>query len=198
MVDDVGVDVHGLVLAAGAGHRYGGPKVLVDGWLARTLNALREGGCARMTVVLGADSDRAKTLVPPDVSVVVAEDWANGMGASLRAGIEAATGSDAVLVTLVDLPDVGPDVVRRLVGLMRDRSTLLRATYGGRPGHPVLLGRDHLAGVAASVCGDRGAREYLDSHGVALVECGDLATGRDVDVECARDEALPAAVEGDQ
>jgi CTP:molybdopterin cytidylyltransferase MocA len=49
------------------------------------------------------------------------------------------------------------------------------------PGHPVLLGRDHWAGVVETSTGDRGARDYLASHEVALVECGDLATGADVD-----------------
>ena len=49
------------------------------------------------------------------------------------------------------------------------------------PGHPVLLGRDHWAGVAATATGDAGARDYLRGRDVTLVECGDLATGRDVD-----------------
>jgi len=175
------VIVHGLVLAAGAGRRYGGPKALVGGWLDHALAALAEGGCPDRTVVLGAAAEQARALVPEGVGVVVADDWADGMGASLRAGLAALADSDAVLVTLVDLPDVGPDVVRRLVDRAVDRSALARATYEGRPGHPVLLGHDHLAGAAASVHGDAGAREYLAAHGAVLVECGDLATGRDVD-----------------
>jgi CTP:molybdopterin cytidylyltransferase MocA len=58
---------------------------------------------------------------------------------------------------------------------------LRRATYDGRPGHPVLLAHAHWDGVATSAEGDRGAREYLASHEVILVECGDLASGEDVD-----------------
>ena len=58
---------------------------------------------------------------------------------------------------------------------------LARAAYDGVPGHPVLLGRDHWAGVAAAATGDRGARDYLAAADVVLVECGDLASGRDVD-----------------
>ena len=173
--------VHGLLLAAGAGRRYGGPKALVDGWLDHALTALAEGGCAERTVVLGAEAERVRALVPAGVGVVVADDWAEGMGASLRAGLSALADSDAVLVTLVDLPDVGADVVRRLVAGAEDVRALARATYDGRPGHPVLFGRDHLAGAAASAHGDTGAREYLAAHEAALVECGDLATGYDVD-----------------
>ena len=62
-----------------------------------------------------------------------------------------------------------------------DRAALIRTTYDGRPGHPVLLGREHWAGVRAAAVGDRGARDYLAHHALVEVECGDLATGRDVD-----------------
>ena len=179
----------GLLLAAGAGSRMGTPKALVhddDGtsWLRRAVGALRGGGCDRVTVVLGAAAQEARALlVDVDVAVVVAEDWAEGMGASLRAGLAALAPLDGqvAVVTLVDLPDVGADVVRRVAGLGADPGVLARAAYDGEPGHPVLLGRSHWAGVAKSATGDRGAREYLAAHPVTVVECGDLASGRDVD-----------------
>jgi len=174
----------GLLLAAGGGRRMGRPKALVEDWLLGAVTALREGGCAHVVVVLGAAADQAAPLlVGHDVDVVVAEDWDEGMGASLRAGLTAlsAGAEEAVLVSLVDLPDVGPDVVRRLLDQPVSATTLARAAYDGRPGHPVLIGREHWAGVVASAQGDRGARAYLDANEVLLVECGDLATGRDVD-----------------
>mgnify|MGYP006144544147 CR=1 FL=1 len=58
---------------------------------------------------------------------------------------------------------------------------LARASYDGRPGHPVLLGRHHWAAVSQSAVGDRGARDLLATSDTVLVECGDLATGADVD-----------------
>ncbi len=61
------------------------------------------------------------------------------------------------------------------------RDDLVRATYAGRPGHPVLLGRDHWAPLAASASGDVGARAYLRERMVHEVSCEDLATGRDID-----------------
>jgi CTP:molybdopterin cytidylyltransferase MocA len=64
-------------------------------------------------------------------------------------------------------------------------TTLRRAAFAGRPGHPVVLGRDHWAGVLAETDGDRGARGYLAAHDVVLVECGDLASGVDVDTRPA-------------
>jgi CTP:molybdopterin cytidylyltransferase MocA len=166
----------------------GMPKALVrdgDGtsWLQRSVAALVDGGCAAVTVVLGARADEARSLVPADVAVVVADDWADGMSASLRAGLAALADADAdaVVLTLVDLPDVTAAVVRRVVAAGVAPATLSRAAYDGRPGHPVVIGRDHWAGVAEAAAGDQGAKPYLAAHDVTLVECGDLATGRDVD-----------------
>ncbi len=107
------------------------------------------------------------------------------MGASLRAGLTALATAPvevtAALVSLVDLPDVGDDVVRRVLGSGAGQDVLARASYDGVAGHPVLLGRGHWPGVVAAATGDRGARDYLRGRDVRLVECGDLATGRDVD-----------------
>lgn len=176
----------GLLLAAGAGRRFGGPKALArdeDGtsWLLRSLQALRP--CAEIVVVLGAEAERAAALLPMSVSRIRADDWAEGMGASLRAGLSAvgATSHESALVSLVDLPDVDAAVVARLVAAATGPDVLARAAYDGVPGHPVLLGRDHWAGVIETATGDLGARDYLAAHEVALVECGDLATGVDVD-----------------
>lgn len=177
------VTVHGVVLAGGAGSRMGMPKALVPGWLPHAVEVLLDGGCAEVVVVLGARAAEARPLVPADATVVVAEDWAEGMSRTLRAGLMALADGDATaaLVHLVDLPDVTADVVRRVLSAGAGRAALARATYDGRPGHPVLLGRDHWAGVLAGTEGDRGARGYLASHQTAPVECGDLASGADVD-----------------
>jgi CTP:molybdopterin cytidylyltransferase MocA len=183
------VTVHGVLLAAGAGTRMGQPKALVraaDGepWLVRAVRTMVEGGCDQVDVVLGAAAEQALPLLDgTGASAVVAGDWDEGMSASLRAGLRAAsvTDADAVLVSLVDLPDVSAEVVRRVLASGVDATTLRRAAYAGRPGHPVVIGRDHWAAVGAEVSGDRGAGGYLADHDTEVVECGDLATGRDVD-----------------
>jgi CTP:molybdopterin cytidylyltransferase MocA len=151
-------------------------------WLADAVRLLLTGGCAHVVVVLGAGADEARALVPADprVTVVVAERWADGLGESLRAGLAQATG-DAVVITLVDLPGTPVDVVVRLTTTW-DRRTLRQAVYAGRPGHPVLIGADHWATLAATLEGDRGARPYLVAHGVVEVECADLHDGLDEDV----------------
>ena len=181
------MSAHGLLLAAGAGSRMGTPKALVSDdagpWLPRGVSTLLDGGCTAVTVVLGAAVDEAMSLVDGlGVDVVVAHDWAEGMSASLRSGLRSLEGRDtdaeAAVVHLVDLPDVGSDVVERAIAR---GAALARASYGGVPGHPVLIGRPHWSPVAASVSGDQGARDYLRAHDAVLVECGDLAPGVDVD-----------------
>lgn len=169
----------------------GRPKALVRDrtgvpWLARAVAVLREGGCDRVTVVLGAAAEEAGALVTgmPGLSLVRAVDWADGMGASLRAGLvslEFDTEVEVALIHLVDLPDVTAAVVRRVAAAATGPESLARATYDGTPGHPVLLGRDHWPGVTAAAIGDQGARAFLADHPTSSVECGDLATGRDVD-----------------
>ena len=111
----------------------GQPKALVrdpDGtsWLNRAVDTLSAGGCNPVVVVLGAEAERAVDILnerqDADLPVrwVVATDWAEGMSASLRRGLEAATDTLAttVVVTLVDLTDVGPDVVQRVVEAVGD------------------------------------------------------------------------------
>jgi molybdenum cofactor cytidylyltransferase len=178
--------VAGLVLAAGGGSRFGGPKALArtpagDPWLALAVAALRAGGCDDLVVVLGAGEAEARALVPAGARVVVADDWAEGLGASLTAGLAALPSRAAALITLVDLPGLPSAVCERLLAEPLTPTVLRRAGYGGRPGHPVLVGTQHRRPLAATLAGDHGGRAYLDRHGVEQVECGDLFDGVDVD-----------------
>lgn len=168
----------------------GGPKALLprpDGRtaVAEAVTRVRAAGCDPLAVVVGAAADEVTGAVGDAAFVVVARDWESGMGASFRAGLRWAatlpTSVNAVLVTLVDLPDVGIDVYERLQEAAGGPETLARATYDGTPGHPVVLGRDHWAAATRGAVGDRGARAYLEIAPVTLIECGDLATGRDTD-----------------
>lgn len=176
-------EVTGIVLAAGAGSRAGGPKALrrsPDGepWVAHSARVLLEAGCARVVIVLGAHAAQAHDLVPVDarISCLVATQWRRGLSESLRVGLAAATG-DAALITLVDLPGMSAPVAGRVLAA----GVLAQAVFAGRPGHPVLIPADHWIGVAETVEGDHGARPYLVEHGAREVECGDLWDGTDRD-----------------
>ncbi|MFI6074511.1 NTP transferase domain-containing protein [Actinoplanes sp. NPDC051343] len=193
------MEVAGLVLAAGAGRRYGMPKALIayQGRLLvqRAADTLREAGCIRTSVVLGAGAERVREAAPDLPATVVNVDWAAGMGSSLRAGLAALVGgaADAAVILLVDMPGVTAEAVRRVIAEVdagagplpaAARGALAMGGYDGRRGHPVLLGRDHWAGVAAAAVGDRGARDYLRAHAdrVRVVPVGDVADDSDIDV----------------
>ena len=174
--------VTGLLLAAGAGRRFRRPKALVPGWVGHAVHTLYGGGCDRVVVVLGADSDAARLNVPQAASVVVNENWECGLSASLVTGLRTLSGTDAAAIHLVDLPDVGPSVVARVIsGATPD--ALARAVYHGRPGHPVLIGSAHWSRVLTTATGDSGAHAYLSTRHVDQIECSDLADGNDIDYD---------------
>ncbi|MGY4710226.1 nucleotidyltransferase family protein [Mycolicibacterium sp. CBM1] len=169
----------GVLLAAGAGIRYGMPKVLASQgrWLDAAVAAL--SGCDEVVVVLGA----AVLDVPAPARAVIADDWRHGMGASLRAGLAAVGDADFAVVLTVDTPDIGADVVDRVLAAARScDSGIARATYGARPGHPVVIARRHWPALGETLTGDEGARRFLAGRSdVAAVDCSDLATGIDID-----------------
>jgi CTP:molybdopterin cytidylyltransferase MocA len=182
------MEIAGLVLAAGAGRRYGMPKALAayrgELLVRRAAGTLRAAGCARTLVVIGAQAPHVR-LAAPELDFAENQDWATGMASSLRTGLAALAGTPAaaVVVLLVDMPGVTPEAVRRVAALAGP-AALVVGGYGDRRGHPVLLGRQHWTGVAQTAGGDRGARDYLHAHDgqVRVVPVGDVADDLDLDV----------------
>jgi nicotine blue oxidoreductase len=178
----------GVVLAAGAGVRFGGPKALaqLDGerLVDRAVRTLRDGGCASVLVVEGAAS-----VVPVDAEVVVNPDWAQGMGSSLRAALAVLrprTDVQAAVLMLVDTPWVTSVAVHRVVArhdVPGAPALAVQASYDGVPGHPVLLDRSTWDEVAVLSSGDQGARGWLRRHSdqVVRVDCTGFGDPRDVD-----------------
>jgi CTP:molybdopterin cytidylyltransferase MocA len=174
----------GVVLAAGEGVRFGGPKApyvyrgerLVDLAVA----TLRTGGCERVVVVLGSWVGD----VPSADEVLINSEWRLGISTSLSISLKAAAAStaDRLCIMLVDLPGITPLAVQRVLA---SKNELATATYGGAPSHPVMLMRSHWAPLAQSLTGDSGARKYLIQHRglVEEIAIDDIADGNDLDYQ---------------
>ena len=187
--------VAAVVLAAGGGRRYGMPKALVEyegSLLVERAVRTAKAVCDPVLVVLGAQAVDVWQRADLDGATELANrDWETGMASSLRTGLDGlrgwpgvvgrAGGIDAALVTLVDMPGMTSAALQRVAELARP-DALAVATYDGVRGHPVLLGREHWAGVVETATGDEGARRYLAAHEVTEVDCSGLADPLDLDV----------------
>lgn len=174
-------DVAFIVLAAGAGRRFGGPKQLAPLAGRPLLQHVVDVAPDPLTVVLGAYADEIRAAVDLDgARIVVCADWEEGQAASLRAGVAAVGKVDAAVVLLGDMPFVTPQVIVGALDHLTGRWDAVRTLYHGAPGHPVVLGRRVLDAVPG-LRGDVGARALLDAYRVRQWEAGQLADPVDID-----------------
>ena len=173
----------GLVLAAGAGTRFGAQtKQLAElrgkPLLQHAVDAMSV--VLPCVVVLGYDAEAIRSRVDFGAArVVVCEDWARGQGFSLRRGVAALPGADAVAITLGDQPFITPQVIAGALDQLEGHDAV-RVVYGGAPGHPVVLSRRVMDAVG-ELDGDVGARELLARFRVRNWEAGHLCSAADVD-----------------
>jgi CTP:molybdopterin cytidylyltransferase MocA len=183
--------IGGLVLAAGAGTRFGSAKQLAEfegrPLLEHAVRAMVASPVGRVVVVLGSGAEDVLAEVDlHGADAVVCERWAEGMSASLACGLAELSGCEAVVVTLGDQPLITPDSIRRVIAGRHEGVAAVRATYGGVPGHPVLLER-RLFERMRDVTGDHGARNLLISMHTREIPCDDLGGGQDVDTPAQLD-----------
>ena len=162
-----------VVLAAGASTRLGEPKQLIqvegERLLRRTVRLATEAGCAPVVAVLGFEAERMReALAGTGAQMVENEDWAEGMGSSLRAGMGAVSGvepaSAGVLLLVCDQPRLK---VEHLQNLLRTHAAgdapITASLYDGRTGVPAVFSRG-LFPELLKIAGDRGAREVIRRH----------------------------------
>jgi len=161
-----------VVLAAGEGSRFGGPKQRL--LLPEVLARVAESPVDEIVVVSGAYELELPENVATATRLVHCPDWDVGPGATLRCGI-AVLGADveAAVVIMADGPRLSPEAVARVVAGWRKTGGIVAASYGGDRGHPLVVGREEWANVPDAGLRARPAR---------LVACDDLGAPGDVDV----------------
>jgi molybdenum cofactor cytidylyltransferase len=178
--------IGGIVLAAGEGRRFGGPKQLAMLHGRPLLEYAIEAQSSvptieRVVVVLGARAQEVMREVDfQHAEPLVCDRWAEGLAASLRAGVEQLADAEAVIVTLGDQPGITPQVVAMILDHADCSAPAARAVYEGRPGHPVLIKRE-LFPQLRSLRGDVGARPVLDAVNAKEVEAAHICSPQDVD-----------------
>ena len=194
-------DVTAVVLAAGAGSRFGGGKLLasIEGRpvLQHVLDRLAEAGVGDVVVVLGGDADAVEEAIEWRREQRVRNpDPGRGLSSSVRIGIDALDeGVDGALIVLGDQPMVSVETIRALLDASLDGARpIVVPVYAGDAGrNPVLVGRDAF-GLVGEVAGDRGLGPIIAAHPELVQEVPvDVASNPDIDTRADLVAALQAA-----
>ncbi|QYF87384.1 NTP transferase domain-containing protein [Brevundimonas sp. PAMC22021] len=182
---------HAVVLAAGAGRRFGGGKLLAD-WRGEplVLAAVRSALAARVdevVLVVGADAAAvtaaADTAGDPRLRIVPASDWAQGLGASLAAGVRSLPpDAEKMVVFLGDMPAIPEGLADQLLDALDGPHVAARTVSPHGPAHPVAFARD-VFDALGELTEDQGAKSLLAALGprVASVFTDDPGVVFDVD-----------------
>jgi molybdenum cofactor cytidylyltransferase len=180
--------IAGVLLAAGAGRRFGGRKLLhpLPGGSAPlgilAWEHLRSALSWSVVVVRTGDEEVGALYRAAGAQVVVSAEAERGMGHSLASGVRATASAAGWVIGLADMPRVQPQTIRMIAQALASGARIAVPVYQGARGHPVGFSaslRDRLLACA----GDAGARALLQEHAaevvkVAVDDCGVL---QDVD-----------------
>ena len=186
-----GLDVAAVILAAGGSRRMGTANKLLEDMggiplIQQAVNAALASRASRVIVVTGFEADRmADALAGSEVELALNPDWEQGLGSSLKAGLQAVPESAAgAVVMLADMPRVTADVIDMLIDVfeVRGRKKICVPVFQGQRGNPVLWPRRFFPELL-EVPGDKGGRGVLEKHpgGILKVDVGTPDIHFDVD-----------------
>ncbi len=180
--------VTGILLAAGHARRFGSNKLVAalgDGTPVVVASARRLAAAVDdvLAVVPGEGGAVESLLAAEGIVTQRCPEAVHGMGHSLACGAVSASGADASLVMLGDMPFVAPSTLARLVAMLRDGAAIVVPTHDARDGHPVGFA-SRFGAELANLAGDRGARAVLAAHAdeVVRVAVDDRGIHQDIDV----------------
>jgi len=181
------LNITAILLAAGAGSRFGGDKLLhplADG-VAIAAHAARNLGAAGLSVVAvvrPGDFPLADMLEQEGCYVTFCRDAARGMGASLAHGVAGCRGADGWVIALADMPSIKSATIGAIAGELQAGRELVAPSYRGERGHPVGFGR-RFGPQLLALTSDTGARDIIAASGneLVLIECDDAGILQDID-----------------
>ncbi len=172
-----------VILAAGASRRLGFNKLCVkvngEAVVRRTVRMFLEAHAGEVVVVAGFERERVEQeLTGLPVRFAHNARYPEGMSTSVRAAVPLIAGSDVALFHLGDKFLIGPDAIRRVIGMFEEQArSIVIGSHDGVKGHPVLVDMRKYRAEVSAVEGEGGLRDVIAAHAadVCLVECGEGA-----------------------
>jgi len=187
--------VTGILLAAGAGSRFGGGKLLHPlAGVALGVHAARNllaAGLGVLAVVRPGSDELRRLLADAGCTVTECANAADGMGVSLAHAIAQTRDAAGWVVALADMPRIRPQTIQNVADAVRAGALIAAPQFQGERGHPVGFSaslRDELLACH----GDEGARAVIRRHHAEIqwLEVDDRGVVFDID----RREDLPATL----
>lgn len=160
-----------LIVAAGESKRLGRPKQLLkyegQSFINRLITIVRASGKMPITIVLGAAAEVIQEqLIDAELSLVLNEDWREGMGASIKIGltkmIQNDPAMDGVLILVCDQPYINSEQIQSLVQLQNNTGLPMAACfYAGILGTPALFHSSMFSDLLY-LKGDVGAKKIMN------------------------------------
>ena len=180
--------ITGILLAAGAGKRFGGGKlqqVLPNGLAICVASARNLAAAVDQVIAVvrtGDDAVHSLLAAEPNIKIVVCERAEEGMGHSLAAAVVASPVDTSWVIALGDMPLINPQIIRSVAEAIEQGASFAMPIHQGQRGHPVGIHSCFRADLLV-LEGDAGARAIITANksAVQLIEAEDPGVLIDVD-----------------